>query len=244
MESAKKEVLPGEGVTMNIIVKNIGASRSPESKMYFYVDSTDESIITDEVNKVDSKFIMELEPQAQITFNKLIVIPPYYKNKVAYITATIPIDESYTKDPTTGNNEKITGIRIADIRTHNRGTYSYDTWVGKPTIKGLKKIRRDKVVPLTITAGNDEDKPLRPGEKIEIYASKINQLDHTATLLTSIDFPMLRARESKDVTLDITLGRQFRKGKIYLFGKANPGCFLVDPNEKNNISQPFSIKLK
>lgn len=244
INTAKKDVLPGEGVILNITVKNIGAIRSPEAKMNFYVDSTDEATLLDEINLVDFKNIIELDPQSQITFNKLIVIPGYYSKKIAYITASIPLDNYYSNDPTTQNNEKITGVRISDFRTYQGGIYSYDTYIKGADLNGLKKVTRDATIKFSVEVGNNENKPLKPGQQIEIYLSDSKTLDNKSALIGKIDFPMLRANENKKITKDIVIGRQFRKGKIYLFAKINPGNIMTDPITSNNISAPLKIKLK
>ncbi|HQW56242.1 MAG TPA: hypothetical protein PK076_08950 [Saprospiraceae bacterium] len=243
MEPAKKETIQGEGVVLSIKVNNKGAYRSPAAVINFYLTESDDEQ-PDSVNLVDQKELIELQSNSHITFNKLIVIPPYYKGKIAYITAEIPLDKTYTYDPTPNNNQKLAGVKLGEMRNYKGGMYSFDTYIKDFKVENYKKkIIRGKEINLTALLGNKDIKPLKPTQTVDIYLSANALYDDSDILLRQFSFPKIRAGESVKWKEKISIDKRFAKGTVYLIAKINNG-YLDDPDKSDNISEAVKIKLK
>lgn len=243
MESLKKEVIQGEGIAVQLTVMNKGITTSQNTRIDFWISDNDEAMLTqDDVNS--SKELMPLKQDTKVDFSHLVVIPEEYIGKFVYITAAIDPNPKNGPDPTPENNNKFMGVKIGDPASYKDGMYTYDGIIRSfEFVKNPKKIERDKPVPAKIVFTIQGTKAPRPGQTIEIILSRDKVLDAKDAVVMNFLAPPSKKGEDMTITKEITFGKHYAKGKVYIFAVMRSGKWN-DPNLENNSAGPIRIKLK
>lgn len=243
MEPLKKEVFPGEGIAINMIVMNYGFSESAPTRIDFWISEEDEPDL--DTNNINStKLLAPLKMDTKVDFSHLVVIPADYSGKYVYITAVINANPKNGPDPTPGNNTMFTAVRIGSADSYKGGIYSYDGAMREVSmVNPIRKLKRGKPYPFQVKYSITGVRPPKAGQSIDIVLSADPELDDTDVTIAT--FPAIPGVNGAimDIKKDLVFGRQFRKGKAYIFAVIRPGKWK-DPNMDNNYSKPLKIRLK
>jgi hypothetical protein len=243
LESLKKEVIQGEGIAVQMSIKNAGITTSVPTRIDFWISDNDEAMLTqDDVNS--SKELLPLKQDSKVDFSHLIVIPEEYKGKFVYITAALDPNPKNGTDPTPDNNNKFMGVKIGDPASYKDGMYTYDGAIKSfELVKAPKKITRTKPVKSKIIFTINGTKAPKPGQTIDIILSKDKVLDAGDAEVMNFPVPPSRNGEDTEIIKEITFGKHYAKGKSYIFAVMRSGKWN-DPNSDNNAAGPVKIKLK
>lgn len=243
MESARREVVPGEGVMLHMTIKNIGAWASQPARINYWVLADDDGVRhPDDILTV--KNLMELEPGTYVEFNKLVVIPEEYVGQHVYIIAEVDVLEAGKPDPTPNNNIRLVGLKIGDPRTYKDGMYAFDAGMTSlRTFTQKEKMYRLQESTIEVQYVIQGSRPSRGGHFIEIILSKDKTLDGSDSVIKRI--PIERARNGEVELLRdyLIIGPQFAKGRAYLFARIDTNKWF-DPEPGNNMTGPVRIKIK
>lgn len=243
MDPLKKEGFPGEGIAINMIIMNYGFSESASTKIDFWVSEEDEPDL--DTNNINStKLLAPLKMDTKVDFSHLVVIPADYTGRYVYITAVIRPNPKNGSDPTPGNNTMFTAVRIGSADSYKGGIYSYDGAMKEITmVNPIRKLKRGKPYPFQVKFSITGVRAPKAGQYIDILLSADPVLDDTDATIAS--FPAIPGVNGvvKDIKKDLVFGKQFRKGKAYIFAVIRPGKWK-DPNMDNNYSKPLKIRLK